>query len=64
MIQDAVAAPVVAEKRKGLSRRQRRTLAFYGFIAPWLILFVLLGAIPLILGLLTSTDKLRWPELF
>ena len=54
MIQDAVAAPVVAEKRKGLSRRQRRTLAFYGFIAPWLILFVLLGAIPLILGLITS----------
>jgi multiple sugar transport system permease protein len=54
MIQDAVAATQVAAKRKGLSRRQRRTLAFYGFISPWLIGFVLLGAIPLILGFLTS----------
>jgi len=54
MVQDAVAAPEVAVKRKGLSRRQRRTLAFYSFIAPWLIGFVFLGVIPLVLGFLTS----------
>jgi multiple sugar transport system permease protein len=32
----------------------RRTIAFYGFIAPWLLCFVVLGIIPLVVGLLTS----------
>ncbi len=36
------------------SRAWRRTIAFYVFIAPWLIGFILLGVIPLILGFLTS----------
>ncbi len=43
-----------AVKHRGLSRRQRRTLSFYLFIAPWLIGFVALGVIPLVLGILTS----------
>jgi ABC-type sugar transport system permease subunit len=37
-----------------VSRRTRRALAFYGFIAPWLLGFVLLTVIPLLLGFLTS----------
>jgi multiple sugar transport system permease protein len=40
--------------RRGLSRRQRRTLTFYLFISPWLIGFIALSVIPLILGFLTS----------
>ena len=41
--------------QRHMSRRVwRRTVAFYLFIAPWLLGFVLLGIIPLILGLLTS----------
>jgi len=49
-----VAAPQQAVRRKGLTRQQRRAVSFYLFISPWLIGFVLLGAIPLILGFLTS----------
>ncbi|MBI1258959.1 MAG: ABC transporter permease subunit [Chloroflexi bacterium] len=41
-------------RRKALSRRTRRSLAFYGFIAPWLIGFILLTVIPLALGFLAS----------
>ena len=54
MVQDTAVAPKAVPRRKGLSRRQRRTLAFYAFVSPWLIGFVFLGAIPLILGFLTS----------
>lgn len=36
------------------SRRQRRAIAFYAFIAPWLIGFLLLTVVPLVLGFLTS----------
>lgn len=36
------------------SRTGRRTVAFYLFIAPWLVSFVVLGIIPLVLGFLTS----------
>jgi ABC-type sugar transport system permease subunit len=50
----ASAAPQSAVRRKGLTRQQRRSLNFYMFISPWLIGFVLLGAIPLVLGFLTS----------
>jgi ABC-type sugar transport system permease subunit len=42
------------QSRRMLSRQQRRTLSFYLFISPWLIGFILLSAIPLILGLATS----------
>ncbi len=41
-------------RRKGLTRAQRRTLAFYSFVSPWLIVFIVLGVFPLILGILTS----------
>jgi multiple sugar transport system permease protein len=51
MAASAIPTPV---KRKGLNRLQRRTLAFYLFISPWLLGFVFLGVIPLILGLMTS----------
>ena len=36
------------------SRSSRRTIGFYLFIAPWLVSFVVLGIIPLVLGLATS----------
>ncbi len=36
------------------SRTWRRTIAFYLFIAPWLIGFVLLQVVPLVIGFLTS----------
>ncbi len=54
MVEQAVAAPQAVPKRRGMTRLQRRTVAFYLFVSPWLIGFVLLGAIPLILGFLTS----------
>jgi len=37
-----------------MSRAARRTLAFYSFVTPWLLGFVLLGVIPLLLGIATS----------
>jgi len=46
------------------SRAVRKTVAFYGFIAPWLIGFVLLGIIPLILGFLTSMTNYDGLNLF
>ena len=54
MTETTTTAGVASKTHRSLSRRQRRTLAFYLFISPWLIMFVLLGAIPLALGLLTS----------
>jgi multiple sugar transport system permease protein len=41
-------------RRRTSSRAWRRAIAFYLFIGPWLIGFVLLGVIPLTLGFLTS----------
>ena len=54
MTETTAAARISVEKRRGLSRQQRKTLSFYLFISPWLIGFVLLGVIPLVLGFLTS----------
>lgn len=54
MAEVTAADPVAVPHRRGLSRRQRRTLAFYMFVSPWIIGFTVLTAIPLILGLLTS----------
>jgi multiple sugar transport system permease protein len=45
---------ISARRRRLSSLSTRRTIAFYGFIAPWLVGFVLLGIIPLVVGLLTS----------
>ena len=36
------------------SRRAARTYAFYAMLSPWLIGFILLGVIPLVVGLLAS----------
>jgi ABC-type sugar transport system permease subunit len=41
-------------KHRTLTRKQRRTLWFYIFISPWLLGFILLGVVPLALGLLVS----------
>jgi multiple sugar transport system permease protein len=48
------ALPTRAGQKRTLNRRQRRTLYFYAFIAPWLIGFILLGVFPLVVGFLTS----------
>src|SRR5688572_29542054 len=40
--------------QRPLTRRASRTIAFYAFISPWLLGFILLGVIPLLVGLLTS----------
>ena len=58
-------------RRRGLgrlltSRRWRRAMAAYAFIAPWLIGFVFLGVIPLLVGILTSMtnyDGLNLPTI-
>lgn len=44
----------VAAGRWHLSRRTRRSIAFYAFISPWLIGFLLLTAVPMVVGFLTS----------
>lgn len=41
-------------KRKGLTREHRESIAFYGFIAPWIMGFICLSIIPLTFGLLIS----------
>ena len=40
----------VPEKRH-MSRRMRRALAFYAFISPWLLGFILLTSVPMLFGL-------------
>jgi multiple sugar transport system permease protein len=50
-------SPVKGKRRfwqRPLTRRTSRTIAFYAFISPWLLGFVLLGIIPLLVGLLIS----------
>jgi len=40
--------------QRPLTRRTSRTIAFYAFISPWLLGFILLGIIPLLVGLAAS----------
>lgn len=49
-------APAPPKAAVGLfsTRHARKTAAFYAFIAPWLLGFLLLGVIPMVLGFLTS----------
>lgn len=54
MIREETISSRAHSKRRHLTRKQRRTVAFYLFISPWLLGFVLLGVIPLVLGLMTS----------
>jgi multiple sugar transport system permease protein len=54
-------APLVAtavKSRRRASLRRRETLAFYGFLSPWLAGFLLLTSIPLVLGLAMSLSNL------
>jgi multiple sugar transport system permease protein len=43
-----------ATRRKKSTRDQRKTIAFYLFVAPWLLGFVLLSVTPLCIGFFTS----------
>ena len=62
-LSSTVTNPPVA-KRRGLSRRQRKELAFYLFVSPWILGFLLLTLTPLIIGFaisLTNYDGLNLP---
>ncbi len=48
----------VAKPRRRASRRRRETLAFYGFLSPWLFGFIALSSIPLVLAFLMSVSNL------
>jgi multiple sugar transport system permease protein len=52
-----LATPVAKRKRRA-SRRRRETLAFYGFLSPWLIGFILLTSVPLVLAFAMSLSNL------
>jgi multiple sugar transport system permease protein len=56
-----VDTPIVATAVKPLrraSRRRRETLAFYGFLSPWLFGFLALALVPLVLGFAMSLSNL------
>ena len=48
----------VVKPRRRASRRRRETLAFYGFLSPWLLGFVLLTSVPLVLAFAMSLSNL------
>jgi multiple sugar transport system permease protein len=57
----ATAAPPVAtlaKPRRRASPRRRETLAFYGFLSPWLLGFILLTSVPLVLAFGMSLSNL------
>lgn len=55
-------------RRRWRGRRASRAIAFYALVAPWLIGFILLGIVPLVVGLLASfsnydgvnIDNVKW----
>jgi multiple sugar transport system permease protein len=51
-------AATAALPRKRASRRRRETLAFYGFLSPWLLGFIALSSIPLVLAFAMSLSNL------
>jgi multiple sugar transport system permease protein len=56
-----VDTPIVATAAKPVrraSRTRRETLAFYGFLSPWLIGFIALTSVPLVLGFAMSLSNL------
>ena len=56
-----VDTPLVATAVKPVrraSRRRRETLAFYGFLSPWLFGFIALASVPLVLGFAMSLSNL------
>ena len=57
----ATAAPpvaTIAKPRRRASFRRRETLAFYGFLSPWLLGFILLTSVPLVLAFGMSLSNL------
>lgn len=53
----AVASQFRKEGRPRISMRTRRALEFYALVSPWVILFALIGVVPLVWGLyLSMTD--------
>jgi multiple sugar transport system permease protein len=57
-VHDSVAATTAASsRRRRASFRRRETLAFYGFISPWLVGFVFLSILPLALGFAISLSN-------
>jgi multiple sugar transport system permease protein len=51
-------AATAALPRRRASRRRRETLAFYGFLSPWLLGFITLSSIPLVLAFAMSLSNL------
>jgi multiple sugar transport system permease protein len=51
-------AATAALPRKRASRRRRETLAFYGFLSPWLLGFLALTSVPLVLAFAMSLSNL------
>jgi multiple sugar transport system permease protein len=55
---EAPLASIAATKRRRAARRRRETLAFYGFLSPWLAGFILLTSVPLVLGFAMALTNL------
>jgi multiple sugar transport system permease protein len=55
---EAPLAATVAKPRRRVAFRRRETLAFYGFLSPWLAGFLLLTSVPLVLGFVMSLSNL------
>jgi multiple sugar transport system permease protein len=51
-------AATAALPRRRASRRRRETLAFYGFLSPWLLGFIALSSVPLVLAFAMSLSNL------
>jgi multiple sugar transport system permease protein len=55
---DTPLVATVVRPRRRASRRRRETLAFYGFLSPWLFGFILLTSVPLALAFAMSLSNL------
>jgi multiple sugar transport system permease protein len=55
---DASVVATAATPRRRASFRRRETLAFYGFLSPWLLGFVAMVSVPLVLGFAMSLSNL------
>src|SRR4051794_17805502 len=55
---DTSVVATAAKPRRRASFRRRETLAFYGFLSPWLLGFVVMVSVPLVLGFAMSLSNL------
>jgi multiple sugar transport system permease protein len=55
---DTSVVATAARPRRRASFRRRETLAFYGFLSPWLLGFIVMGSVPLVLGFVMSLSNL------